>query len=386
VAPHAPPAVEPFEGQVDSLRVVSGPGTLRRIGEVVADLGTRRALLVTDPGVRRAGHAGRAASALVQAGLEVAVFDGVEENPGEDHVAAGVAAAEAHAADCIVAVGGGSSMDCAKGTNFILTNGGSMEDYRGHAETEHPMLPSVAAPTTAGTGSEGQSYALITRRRDRMKMACGAPGARFRAAILDPDLIATVPVEVTAVTGMDAVSHAVESYVTNRGDATSRGFALEAWRRLEESFEALVSGEGAGDHKRGAMLTGAFLAGLAIEHSMLGAAHACANPLTAHYGVTHGIAVGLMLPHVVRFNAEQVGEMYETLHPGAPGAHQGHALSDRIAALRSAAGLPAHLRDYGIPRERLPRLAGEAASQWTAGFNPRPVDERDLLELYEAAY
>jgi alcohol dehydrogenase len=385
MVPPNPPADGGFEGVVDSIHVVSGAGALGRLGGVVADLGVRRVLLVSDPGVRAAGHVDRALDSMQRRSLHVALFDGVEENPTERHVAAGVAAAREHEADCIVAVGGGSAMDCAKGLNFIVTNGGTMEDYRGHAETPQPMLPSVGVPTTAGTGSEGQSYALICRERDRAKMACGAPGARFRAVILDPELTATVPTEVRAVTSMDAVAHAIESHVCNRADAVSRGFAAEAWRRLERSFESVTAGD-AGVETRHAMLTGAFLAGLSIEHSMLGAAHACANPLTARFDVTHGIAVGLMLPHVIRFNAPAAGELYEELQDGGDGAAPGEALLERVWALRAAAALPQRLRDYEIPRERLAELAEDAAGQWTAGFNPRPVSPDDLLRLYEAAY
>jgi alcohol dehydrogenase len=233
------------------------------------------------------------------------------------------------------------------------------------------MLPSIGVPTTAGTGSEAQSYALISHPETHAKMACGDPKARFREVILDPDLAASAPRPVAATAGIDAVSHAVESFVTTRGNDGSRKLAREAWRLLDGGLEAALAGdrEAVGD-----TLLGAHLAGAAIEASMLGAAHACANPLTARFGVVHGVAVGLMLPHVVRFNGE---ELYRELRDG---------LAARLEELRAAAGLPARLRDCGVAAASLPLLSEEAARQWTATFNPRPVTAADLLALYEEAF
>ncbi|MCB0316854.1 MAG: iron-containing alcohol dehydrogenase, partial [Calditrichaeota bacterium] len=175
-----------------------------------------------------------------------------------------------------------------------------------------PMLPSIGVPTTAGTGSEGQSYALISQEETHRKMACGDIKARFRIVILDPLLPQSVPDEVAAVTGIDAISHALESFVSTRRNTVSQMFAREAWHLLEANFETILE-ERQNTTAWGQMLLGAHLAGLAIENAMLGAAHACANPLTANYGVTHGVAVGLMLPHVIRFNSAAVGGLYAEL-------------------------------------------------------------------------
>ena len=162
------------------------------------------------------------------------VFDGVEENPTTRHVEAGAGfRADASCIDFLIAVGGGSSMDCAKGINFLLTNGGTMADYKGFGKASKPMLPSIGVPTTAGTGSEAQSYALIADEQTHMKMACGDRKAAFRVAILDPEVTVSQPAKVTAVTGIDALSHALESYVTTRRNPLSQMFAREAWRLLE---------------------------------------------------------------------------------------------------------------------------------------------------------
>ena len=371
-------------------RVIYGPGSLNRLGELARELGDTRVLLVTDPGLEEAGHPQRAVASLRQAGLEVFLFDGVEPNPTNLHVEAGVEFARPLGIDLIVSVGGGSSMDCAKGINFILTNGGTMEDYRGFGKAARPMLPSIGIPTTAGTGSEAQSYALIADERTHMKMACGDRKAAFQIAILDPEVTVSQPPRVTALTGIDALSHALESYVTSKRNPVAQMFAREGWKLLEGNLEIVLKNP-ADLEARGAMQMGAFWAGTGIENSMLGACHACANPLTAHYGVTHGLAIGILLPHVIRFNAPVVGSLYGDLAHQAGLANgttaaAAEVLARRITALMQLARLPITLAACGVSRGILPLLAEEAAQQWTGRFNPRPVGEADLLHLYEAAY
>jgi alcohol dehydrogenase len=371
-------------------RVVFGTGSVARLGELARELGGTRVLLVTDPGLEAAGHPQRALASLRDAGLQVFLFDGVEENPTTSHVDAGLAAARAHRIDFLVAVGGGSSMDCAKGINFLLTNGGHMADYKGFGKAAKRMLPSAAVPTTSGTGSEAQSYALIADERTHMKMACGDRKAAFKVAILDPEVTVSQPAKVTAITGIDALAHAVETYVTTRRNPLSQMYAHAAWRLLEPNLGKVLRTPGDLE-ARGAMQLGANFAGTAIENSMLGACHACANPLTAHYGLTHGVAIGIMLPHVVRFNAGAVGSLYGDLAHDAGivngDSHAaGEAVARRIAELVRAAGLPTTLAECGVSEGILPVLAEEAAEQWTGKFNPRPVGFAELLHLYEQAY
>lgn len=366
-----------------------GPGTLNRLGELALELGASRVLLVTDPGLEAAGHPQRAQASLKHAGLEVFVFDDVEENPTSKHVEIGVRLAKPLNINLIVSVGGGSAMDCAKGINFILTNGGTMADYKGFGKAKKPMLPSIGVPTTSGTGSEAQSYALIADEKTHLKMACGDRKAAFTTAILDPEVTVTQPIKVTALTGIDALSHAVESYVTTKRNPVSQMFAREAWKLLEVNLEKVLHNP-TDLEARGAMQMGAFLAGTAIENSMLGVCHACANPLTAHYGITHGLAIGILLPHVIRFNAQVVPELYCDLIEEA-GLHNGHiecaadALAEHITRLMRIAHLPTRLSACGVSQGILPLLSEEASQQWTARFNPRPVTEADILEIYEAA-
>ena len=380
--------LQPFDFHTPT-RVMFGSGTLARLGELARELGATRALLVTDPGLEAAGHPQRAQQSLKDAGLEVFVFDDVEENPTSRHVEVGARYARPHAIDLIVSVGGGSSMDCAKGINFILTNGGTMADYKGFGKAKKPMLPSIGVPTTSGTGSEAQSFALIADEKTHLKMACGDRKAAFVIAILDPEVTVSQPAKVTALTGIDALSHAVEAYVTTKRNPVSQMFAREAWKLLEINLEKVLL-HPADLEARGAMQMGAFLAGTAIENSMLGVCHSCANPLTAHYGITHGLAIGIMLPHVIRFNAKSVPELYHDLveESGLPNGHIDGAaemLVQRIASLMRLAELPTTLGECNVSGGILPVLAEEAAQQWTARFNPRPVTDAEILELYEAA-
>ena len=366
------------------VRVAFGPGRLEEVGTLAQAEGARRVLLVTDHGLMACGHARRAITALASAGLQVTTFPDVHENPTTRDVQAGVHAATSANIDFIIALGGGSAMDCAKGTNLILTNGGQIADYAGINKASKPLLPLLAIPTTAGTGSEAQSFALISDENTHLKMACGdrrppaEGGLRPRIAILDPELMRTVPQHIAATAGIDAIAHAVETAGTRGRTPESSHYAQAAWRNLSAAFESFLA-----DREDApaavAMLHGAHFAGIAIELSMLGAAHACANPLTAQFGIAHGAAVGLMLPHVVRFNQAATDNPYSALHDDPQG------LQGEVDRLGGIAGIPLRLTDYHITAEHLPALAEQAAAQWTAAHNPRPVGRDELLVLYRAA-
>jgi len=338
-----------------------------------------------------AGHAARGIASLVKAGIETHLFGAVHENPNTDDVEAGVKLARRHDVQLLIGLGGGSSMDCAKGINFLLTNGGQMKDYWGTGKALKPMLPMIAVPTTAGTGSETQSFALISDSQTHVKMACGDKKAACRIAILDPKLTVTQPARVTALTGIDAISHALESFVCTRRNAASLAFSREAWRLLSGHFGEVLD-RPTNVEARGAMLLGASFAGLAIENSMLGAAHALANPLTTHFDIPHGQAVGLMLPHVIRFNGEEVEDYYLDLLSTMPANGAGPVpetvdeLAHFVAALTSKAGLCTKLVELNVEYDKLPQLAAEAATQWTGGFNPRKLSADDFLALYQRAF
>jgi alcohol dehydrogenase len=370
-------------------RVVYGSGVMSRLGELSRELGDR-ALLVTDKGLKDAGHEDRAIESLNEAGLSATIFDDVHPNPTTEDVDRCLAVAREANVNLIIGLGGGSSMDCAKGANFLLTNGGRMEDYWGVGKATKPMLPMIAVPTTSGTGSEAQSFALIANAETHMKMACGDKKAACRIALLDPELTVTMPASVTAVTGIDAISHAVETYVTTKRNTVSQLFSRRAWSLLAKSFPRVL--EDPSDlEARGGMLVGSHFAGAAIENSMLGATHALANPLSAHFGLTHGVAIGVMLPHVVRFNAAVVGELYEDLAADAGLCENGDpSAAERLAQYLTVVvkdwGLPTSLAECHVQTDLIPTMAEEAAKQWTGTFNPRPVDVNSLRELYECAF
>ena len=369
-------------------RVVFGDGAFARLGELARELSFTRTLVVADPGMMATGYVQRAQASLEAAGIAAGVFHDFDANPDSSMVEAGRARAAAFGIDSMVAIGGGSSLDCAKGINFVLTNGGTISDYRGFGKARRSMLPSIGVPTTAGTGSEAQSYALISDSKTHAKMACGDPKAAFRIAILDPELTLTQPPAVAAIAGYDAISHAVESFVTTRRNEISDVFARDGWRRLERHYERVLNMPDDA-RARGAMLLGAHQAGIAIEQSMLGATHACANPLTARYGTTHGVAIAVMLPHVVRWNGEHVADRYADLLRASGrdgGGDPGVRLADRLDELARAGELPRTLQQLGVSRDDFAALAADAATQWTGACNPRPFDAAAALQLYERAY
>jgi alcohol dehydrogenase class IV len=379
-----------FDQYASPTRIEFGAGKLAELGELARGLGVRRVLVVSDPGVIAAGHTERGIASLRNAGLETCLFDGVQENPTTVHVEAGLAVARGFKPELIVGLGGGSSMDCAKGINFLYSCGGKMQDYWGIGKATGPMLPMIAVPTTAGTGSETQSFALISDPETHVKMACGDKRLAFRIAVLDPELTLTQPPRVAALSGFDALSHAVETYVTTKRTEISRRFSLEAWIELAPNYLRVLR-DPTDFEARGHMQLGACCAGVAIENSMLGAAHALANPLTAVYEIPHGEAVALMLPHVVRFNGREYDVWYRELvattahHPHCPRGGS-EELACFLADVAIEAGLAGRLSIRGIERHRLIRLAADAAQQWTANFNPIAVSFDHLLQLYEAAH
>ena len=373
--------MNPFDAR-PSPRLVFGPGRLSEVSECAKSLGAETILLVTDPGIVAAGPGARAAAYLEAAGMVVAVYEGSHANPTESDIDACRFSAASLKPDVIIGLGGGSSMDTAKGCNFLLHHGGRMADYRGYGLAKNAMLPFIAIPTTAGTGSECQSYAVVSRDDTHEKMACGAPGALARIAILDPELTASQPRSVAALTALDALSHALESAVCTQRNPVSTAYSEQAFRLISAAIRPVLQG-GRGDHTipietRGRMLLGAALAGAAIENSMLGAAHAAANPLTARFDLAHGHAVALMLPHVVCLNAGDpaIAAIYDELS-----RHLGGPLIPWLEETIALAELPAPAIDPAAISE----LAAAATQQWTGRFNPVAVDLGTFTALYEKA-
>lgn len=379
--------IAPFDFQPRT-RVLFGAGRFATLGELACALQFRRTLLVADRGMIDCGYVDEAIRLLRQAHIEVFPFHDFSENPDTAMVEAGRAFASSLQIDSIIGLGGGSSLDTAKGINFVLTNGGTMKDYWGHNKANQPMLPMMGVPTTSGTGSEAQTYALISDAETHVKMACGDDKAAFKIALLDPELTVTQPAYLTATTGYDAIAHAIETFVTTKRNPLSEMYSREAWRLLEGNFERVLN-EPQNLEARAAMQLGAYFAGAAIEASMLGATHSCANPLTAKYGTPHGEAIALMLPSVVRWNAAVVGERYaELLRIAGLSINDdpGEALARRLEQLAGAGKLPRQLRTIGVPHTDLAALAEAATRQWTGTFNPRAWNAAGAIEVYQWAY
>jgi alcohol dehydrogenase len=379
-----------WERSIGEIEVLFGHGALEELGNIARSMGVSNALLVTDRRLMRAGHPRRARQVLEESSIQTSVFSEVAENPSSHAIGAAAETLSTASIDLIVALGGGSCLDFAKGLNFLLTNGGSMEDYWGWGRAQRPMLPSVGIPTTAGTGSDAQSYAVISRSSDQRKMACGDPKARFQKVILDPDLTGTVPRSVRTATGFDAIAHAVESFASSNRTAASQALAKSAWQLLEPSFPPSLKPD-ATSETLSSMLIGAHLAGASIEQSMLGAAHACANPLTARFNMTHGLAVAIMLPQVVRYNSTDNHDPYSGLFDDPPTRDQAsegrtEGLADRLDSHRKVGRLPTSLSTQEVPEQALPELAQAATSEWTGRFNPRPMTAADFLAVYRLAY
>jgi len=372
-------------------RAVFGAGAFQRLGELSRELGFQRTLLVADRGMMEAGYVEQANGLLRLAGIEVIAFHDFDSNPDTLTIEEGCERLKTLRLDSIIGLGGGSSMDCAKGLNFLLSNGGRMADYRGYGKADKPMLAMIGVPTTAGTGSEAQSYSVITDAMTHAKMACGDPKAAFRVAILDPVLTLSQPPAVTATAGFDAIAHAVETYVTTERNPVSVLFSREAWRLLEGHYERVLKDPSDLD-SRTAMQLGAHFAGVAIETSMLGATHACANPLTTRYGTAHGAALAMLLPTVVRWNTSVAANRYaelarlSSLYSGSDDTQAAEMLAQRLGELAAAAALDQTLSSAGVRRDELPLLAAEASEQWTGRFNPRPFSRAGAVEVYELAY
>ncbi|MFT7485821.1 MAG: alcohol dehydrogenase [Candidatus Paceibacteria bacterium] len=373
-------------------RVVFGPGVIGQLGLLAKNLMASRVFVVTDRGLLGAGHVQLALDSLQAAGLHTEVFVDLSENPSDEDVERCRTAAVDFAPDLLVGLGGGSPIDVAKGANFLLSRGGRIHDHWGDGKVTGSLLPMIAVPTTAGTGTEVQRFALISDAQSHQKMACGDTLLIPRVALLDPQLTVSLPRHVTACTGMDAIGHALETAVTSARNERSSAYARAAFVLACSSFPRVLR-DPSDVEARGDMLRAATLAGLAIEHSMLGAAHAMANPLTARFDVAHGQAVGIMLPAVVRYNAAepQTAAIYAELAreaglcpPQTETAAACEALSASLGQFLREAELATSLEACGVSAGDCEVLGKEAGGQWTAGFNPRAVGPSDLEGMYRA--
>ncbi len=373
-----------------SLRM--GAGLARQLGEIVKPICGENILFVTDPGMVANGLVGPVVNTLRAAGLRVTIFDQVQADPPEAIILQ--AADMARHVSGVVGFGGGSSLDVAKLAALLAASGQPLAEAYGIGNAKGPRLPLVLVPTTSGTGSEVTPISIVTTGASE-KMGVVSPLILPDVAVLDPELTLGLPAHVTAATGIDAMVHAIEAYASANpnNNPVSRALAVEALRLMGRVLQRAVDTPG-NIEARSDMMLGSMLAGQAFANSPVAAVHALAYPIGGHYKVPHGLSNALVLPHVLRFNAEAAPLAYAELLPHVFPQVSDTGVGDAavkfvegMEALSRACGLPQNLRDVGIEKEALPMLACDAMNQTRLLVNnPRPVDEAAALAIYEAAW
>ena len=381
-------------------RVVAGRGMLESAGFEFMKEGAGRVFLVTDQAIRGTGLVDRVEAGVTDGGLEAAgVFDDVPQDSATDVVERCAEAAKEAGADSFLAVGGGSVMDTAKAAVAVFTHGGTVRDYEGiytlpraddgMGEPE-PIAPLACIPTTAGTGSEVSMAAVVKDHEAKVKLELADLPLFPRLAILDPESTRTLPPQVAAATGMDAMTHAIEGYTTLDGNDYDDATALHALRLMRDNLERAVHDGPDDDDARGNMLVAASLAITVF----LGATHAMSHPCGAHFGVAHGVANAINLPHVVRYNAAggaAIADRYRDvndllgLEVGGSDEDVGDALAGHIAGLVGSLGLPTRLSEVGVPEDGIPALVEGAMGDGCTLMNPREPAEEDYEALFRAA-
>jgi len=369
-------------------RIHFGAGSRSMLAEFAVRHEVKRPLLVTDgglPGTEAYRLAAATADEVWPGAWEC--FSDVHPNPTEQDVEDAWEAYRGANCDAVVGLGGGSALDAAKAVRLKA----AFPELRVTAvpldRLPARLIAMCAIPTTAGTGSEVGRSTVITSGESNRKVVLGGPALMPELAILDPELTVGLPPRLTAATGMDAMTHAIESYVCPVFHPMCDAIALEAIRLVREHLPRAVA-HGADLEARGYMLIAASMGAVSFQKD-LGAAHSLAHPLSSEHGVHHGLANAIVLPHVVRFNGETDAQQYRRVADAlgvAPGDDPSRAVADFLARFIAELGLPERLRDVGVPQQNLPRLATLAMADGCHLTNPRPCTERDMLRLYEAAF
>jgi alcohol dehydrogenase class IV len=375
-------------------RIMYKPGLVRELGNEVEGLGVRRAFLVTDAGIMASGLLEPVRASLAER-LEVCgVFSEVPANSSVAAVERGAAAARAAGADLLVAIGGGSPIDTAKAMRILLTEGGKLLDYQGYNLLTRPLTPMIAIPTTAGTGSEATSWAVIRDEDSGLKIAFASPFLGPDMAVLDPEMTLTLPPRLTAATGMDALTHAIEAFVGTNSNPITDTLGLQAIDMISNNLRAATHSGGDID-ARGQMLIAACIAGMAFSSGggSLGVVHALAHAIGGAYQVHHGTANAILLPHGMRFNKTVVPNRFSriarAMGVNAGGRAEDDVIEDGIDAVQALAvdcDVPAGLRDVGVPRESFAALADAALGDPAIYTNPQQVSAEQAIAILEAAF
>ncbi len=367
-----------------------GPGARKELPGVVARLGFHKALIVTDKGLMKFGVAKMVLDVLDEANIPYAVFDDVKPNPTVTNVKQGIAAFKESGADFIVAIGGGSAMDTAKGVGIVCNNP-EFEDIvslEGVADTKKKTVPIIALPTTAGTAAETTINYVIIDEEKQKKMVCVDPNDIPCVAIVDAELMYTLPKSLTAATGMDAMTHAIEGLITKGAWELSDMFELKAIAMIHKYLPIAVE-EPTNPEGRNGMAVAQYVAGMAFSNVGLGVDHGMAHPLSALHDVPHGVACAMLLPTVMRWNACAAADKYvdiakalEVYREGMTREEAADAACAEIENLSRRVGIPAHLSELGITEADIPALADQAIADVCTPGNPRPVTREDIVELY----
>lgn len=371
--------------------IVIGPGSLAEAGGAAVRLGAQRPFVVTDPGIIEAGWTARLTRGLREEGLSPAIWSEVTPNPKDHEVTEGFKQYTDSGCDVIVAIGGGSVIDAAKAIAILTGNGGQIADYSGVDLVTQPIPPLLMIPTTAGTGSDVSQFCIITDTSAAVKMTIMGRAVVPDISVTDPDLLCTMPDELAAATGLDALTHGIEAYVSMAHSPLADGHALDAVRLVFGNLRQMV-GERSRNAWSGQMALASLEAGMAFTNALLGATHALSHQIGGLLDLPHGVINGILLPHVIRFNAAAAGDRFTALAAaagldpgGAPGEEAGHLLADRVADLATELGGPRRLSQAGVTEADLPTLARNAMSDACLVTNPRTATEADLLVLLKEA-
>lgn len=363
--------------------LVFGRGALAALPAEMAQFDVSRVCLVTDSGLQAAGISGRVVDLLQAAGLPVEVFDAVEANPSFETVIKGAAVFQAEACEALIAVGGGSVMDAAKGIGLVARNSGDLPDFVGVNKVAQPLPPLLAVPTTVGTGSEVTPFAVLTQRQQRKKLVFASPYLAPQVAILDADLVQSLPAEMVAATGMDALTHAVEAVTSRFANPFSDSLALAAIQRIAADLPAAVRGETAA---RESMLYASTMAGQAFSISRVGLVHGMSHPVSSYYGVPHGLANAILLPHVLAFNAPACAAQLVKIGIVMGVTATAEAVIETVRELGAQIGIPAGLRQVGVDETFLAEMTQDAFESGNAQIvNPRRPTLAEVETLYQAA-
>jgi alcohol dehydrogenase len=366
-------------------RIVSGAGVLQDLEKEILATGNSRVFLITDKSIEEAGIVEKVTASLKSL-KPVGIFNEVTPNSEVSQVERGAALAREAGADYLLAVGGGSCIDTAKALNLVFSLGGKLLDYEGFGQITQPLAPLAAIPTTAGTGSEVTQYSIILDSERHAKLTFLSPYLVPTLALLDPELTLSLPPGLTASTGMDALGHAMESYVSTSSSPLARGLAVEACDLIFKSLVKAVR-QGRDVEARMTMLLASNLAGIAFSNSMVGCVHAMAHALGGTHNIPHAVAVGLLLPHGILFNGEG-NLLYADLSAklfGSRGDEPAAVLSVKVSQLLADCDLPRRLSQLGITIDDLPAVAEDAAVDGALFTNPREADADDLLKILKSA-